>query len=321
MARSRNIKPGFFTNDVLGELPPLARLLFAGLWTHCDREGRCEDRPKKIKAALLPYDDCDVDKLLDTLGAAGFIARYGVQGIKVIQVVTWKKHQNPHVKEAPSTLPARCKPDARTVQEPGGGQPAPEQARLIPSSLIPDSLSPDSPETIAQTGAALSMVAEASEKALRARARLIASPDGSLFDTFWKAYPRKDGKKDAKKAFDKLNPSDDTLAVMLGALKRQAVGDDWKNDGGKFIPYPATWLNGERWTDEGVKLASAANTDYEQNQAMLAREAQRGRSLKADPEQIAAARAVAQAARVRTLGASTAPVSVVSLLPGLGKAA
>ena len=37
MARARNIKPGFFTNDVLADCDPLARLLFAGLWTVADR--------------------------------------------------------------------------------------------------------------------------------------------------------------------------------------------------------------------------------------------------------------------------------------------
>jgi hypothetical protein len=49
MARSRNIKPGFFTNDELAECHPLGRLLFAGLWTIADKEGRLDDRPKKLK--------------------------------------------------------------------------------------------------------------------------------------------------------------------------------------------------------------------------------------------------------------------------------
>ena len=61
MARSRNIKPGFFLNDDLAECEPLARLLFAGLWCIADREGRLEDRPKRIKIEVLPYDNCDVN--------------------------------------------------------------------------------------------------------------------------------------------------------------------------------------------------------------------------------------------------------------------
>lgn len=139
MARSRNIKPGFFTNDVLGELPPLTRLLFAGIWTICDREGRLEDRPKKIRAEVLPYDDCDPEVMLEDLEKHGFILRYDAGGIRAIQVLAWEKHQNPHVKEAASTIQAPDLNSAYIVQEQGKEQPLPERAGLIPSSLIPDS--------------------------------------------------------------------------------------------------------------------------------------------------------------------------------------
>ena len=140
MARSRNIKPGFFTNDVLGELSALTRLLFAGIWTICDREGRLEDRPKKIRAEILPYDQCDADEMLNALDKAGFIKRYEVDGIKVIQVLAWALHQNPHIKEAPSTLPVYVEHQTSTIQEQCLEQPLPERAGLIPSLLIPDSL-------------------------------------------------------------------------------------------------------------------------------------------------------------------------------------
>lgn len=147
MARSRNIKPGFFTNDVLGELPALTRLLFAGIWTLCDREGRLEDRPKKIRAEVLPYDACDPEAMLQDLEKHGFILRYNVGDIKAIQVVAWDKHQNPHVKEAPSTIPAPDKSGASTVQAPDEQSPEPERAGLIPDSslLIPDSLKEKTP--------------------------------------------------------------------------------------------------------------------------------------------------------------------------------
>jgi hypothetical protein len=144
MARSRNIKPGFFTNDVLGELPALTRLLFAGLWTICDRDGRVEDRPKKIRAEVLPYDQCDPEEMLQALHNSGFIVRYEAGGKRLIQVLAWAEHQNPHVKEAPSSLPAPDKHQTSTVQAPDKQSPSPEPAGLIPSSLIPDSLNSDS---------------------------------------------------------------------------------------------------------------------------------------------------------------------------------
>lgn len=127
MARSRNIKPGFFTNDELAECSPYARLLFAGLWTIADKEGRLDDRPKKIKALVLPFDTVDCDDLLAQLHAKNFITRYVVEGNGYIQINNWKKHQNPHCKEAASDIPelskqgssneeAPVKPDAIPVQ-------------------------------------------------------------------------------------------------------------------------------------------------------------------------------------------------------------
>lgn len=148
MARARNIKPGFFTHDGLAELDPLVRLLFIGLWTVADRAGRIEDRPKRIKAEVMPYDDCDVDEMLDALHDAGFILRYRAGDVAAIQIVKWEKHQNPHIKESESTIPAPDMHGADTVQASKAAgkaeQPSPEPAGRIPDSGFP---LPDSPTT------------------------------------------------------------------------------------------------------------------------------------------------------------------------------
>jgi hypothetical protein len=139
MSRSRNIKPGFFKNEVLVQLPFEQRLLFIGLWTVADRAGRFEDRPTKIKLELFPADDVDVDAGLEALHDNGFILRYSCNGGKYCQVLAWAKHQNPHCKEVASTIPAPCEHGASTM-------PAPEipvRAGLIPDSQIPDSQIPD----------------------------------------------------------------------------------------------------------------------------------------------------------------------------------
>ena len=106
MARARNIKPGFFMNEVLGEQDPATRLLFIGLWTLADREGRLEDRPRRIKSALFPYDSFDIDPMLDRLRVDGFIVQYEVDGDRYIQLVNFVKHQDPHYKEKASEIPA-----------------------------------------------------------------------------------------------------------------------------------------------------------------------------------------------------------------------
>jgi len=107
MARARNIKPGFFKNEVLGVADPLYSLLFEGLWVLADREGRLEDRPLRIKGEVFPYrDGLNVDAMLNWLESNGFIQRYTAQGKKCILVLEFVKHQNPHKNEAESELPA-----------------------------------------------------------------------------------------------------------------------------------------------------------------------------------------------------------------------
>jgi hypothetical protein len=125
MARSRNIKPGFFQNEDLQELDFATRLFFIGLWTEADKEGRLEDRPKKLKNALFPADDVEVEQMLEGLAAYGFISRYERAGKKIIQIVKWAKHQNPHRREAPSTLPAETD---EVVEEEQQAESGPQKA-------------------------------------------------------------------------------------------------------------------------------------------------------------------------------------------------
>ena len=77
-----------------------------------------------------------------------------------------------------------------------------------------------------------------------------SSPDGAgnLFDTFWKAYPKKVAKEVAAKAFAKLRPSQEMLDEMLAAIAIQKATPQWTSV--QFIPNPATWLNQARWQDE-----------------------------------------------------------------------
>lgn len=158
MARARNIKPGFFCNEDMVELDFGTRLLFAGLWTVADREGRLEDRPKKIKINVFPADDVDVESMLVKLAAKNFIIRYEVEGDKFIQVTNWHKHQRPHHTEKESVIPFVN--GEITVKEPL----KPRDSRLLdgeypPDSLIPDSLIPDTGFTDTQDVCAFACVA------------------------------------------------------------------------------------------------------------------------------------------------------------------
>lgn len=159
MARARNIKPGLLKNEVLGVADPLFTLLFVGLWTLADREGRVEDRPVRIKGELFPYrDGLDVDTMLDWLETEGFIQRYQAGGKALIQILQFAKHQAPHGTEKDSDFPdenglftvhVRGKNGyatgevslvdrSLTVKEPSDNSLTPDSGYLIPDSLIPE---------------------------------------------------------------------------------------------------------------------------------------------------------------------------------------
>lgn len=104
--RSRNLKPGFFKSEELAAHPPLSRILFEGLWCLADCKGRLEDRPKYIKAEVLPYDDYDVDAAMNQLGRERefgkqpFLIRYRVGERRYIWIPGFNEHQRITGKEA-----------------------------------------------------------------------------------------------------------------------------------------------------------------------------------------------------------------------------
>lgn len=79
--------------------------------------------------------------------------------------------------------------------------------------------------------------------------------DPEAFETFWKAYPRKDDRKAAIRAWDKLKPDRELCRVMYAALKRQRSSEQWAEADGRYIPMFSTWLNGRKWENQGVDLS------------------------------------------------------------------
>ena len=72
------------------------------------------------------------------------------------------------------------------------------------------------------------------------------------FIKFYNAYPKHKGKEPAWKAWQKLNGTVPSVDDLILKIQDQKKSEDWKKDGGKYIPYPATWLNDKRWEDEVV---------------------------------------------------------------------
>jgi hypothetical protein len=161
MARARNIKPGFFQNEDLGQLSPLTRLAFIGMWTIADFKGCIEFRPMRLKVQILPYDNCDIEEIAINLDKSGLIRKYSVQGKQYIKIVNFERHQNPHKNErdAGSEIPDIQDADEKNNEinelTKDGTKPdkigttradslilIPDSLILIPDSLIPEKTTP-----------------------------------------------------------------------------------------------------------------------------------------------------------------------------------
>lgn len=147
MARARNIKPSIFRNEILGTLDPLVTILFTSLWCLADRDGKMEDRPLRIKADTFPYrENVDINRYLTELAQHGFIRRYSVNGVAIIQVIKFKEHQSPHKTERDSVLPDFDSQAIENKQEYLLTDIAPLKDDGLTAALPPESISlnPDS---------------------------------------------------------------------------------------------------------------------------------------------------------------------------------
>lgn len=211
--------------------------------------------PKRIAADLFPYDQgVDVDDGLVSLEKKGFILRYCIEDQRLIQILTFEKHQSPHHTEKKSVLPAppaSGKPAVNTplvhgedtVNSPlsNGGNPPDSLIHRFSDSLI---LEPIPQTTFADAAPSIET----------------KKPTEAQIEQLYGLYPRKRDKLDAKKAIRKAvgvvmdgdsdhpaMPLDDALDYLVQRVTLYAGCVQ----GCDFIPYPASWFNaGSFWDDE-----------------------------------------------------------------------
>lgn len=93
MARIRTIKPEFWVDDVMVELPIEARLLFIGMWNFVDDEGYIEDKPKRIKMQIFPADNILIEDSLSALCDSGRLHAFDSDQGPLLRVANWERHQ------------------------------------------------------------------------------------------------------------------------------------------------------------------------------------------------------------------------------------
>lgn len=235
MARIRSVKPEFWTSEQIAECSPNARLTFIGLWNFCDDYGVHPANEIRLKMELFPSDafsKAEIRALVEELITNSLVEEYEIDGVKYWYVTGWDRHQ---------------KPDTKTGKYP---RPDGSVGKKIRRNNAEDSAN-DS-----RTDDERSHTEKEKEKEKELKPSCSTGERlNEGFEQFWTAYPKKQAKQDAAKAFRsaKLKPGE--LQTVLQDISSRKSSTEWLKDGGKFIPMPATYLRGKRWEDEQVTTA------------------------------------------------------------------
>lgn len=207
-----------------------ARLLFIGLITLGDDDGRLRGDPVLLRSEVFPRDEsvtvADVRGWLDEVITNELVVRYTIEDEDYLAHPNWTKYQ---------VLRADRKKDSSIPQPPDN---------LLATVLQPtDNQVATTPPQSADTRLLEGKVSKGKVR----KDKIIAQNE---FEQFWSEYPRKIAKQNAVKSWNKIAPTPELAAAILAAVQKQKLTPQWKKDGGQFIPHPATWLNQGRWEDE-----------------------------------------------------------------------
>jgi len=250
--RIRSIKPQFFLDSKILDLPPLARLLFIGLWCCADREGRMHYDPRELRRQVLPDETQSVfDEMFGALTASNLIRLYAVENSSYVDIPHFLAHQVPYHKEQPSVIPShdgsrpgkgRVKTRTRKGQDRSGAGVVIGAGEEGSTTLVRPRRSNGA--RVAPTGIVKPSPLTDPEQVRRQEEDFI---------TLYQFYPRHVGKESAWKAFIRLDPDVDTLREIARDIKKRTDEGEWvpgDPERVRFIPHLASYLNQRRWTDE-----------------------------------------------------------------------
>lgn len=204
-----------------------------------------------------------LERALDRLVQIGLVRAFEHQGKTYLYQSNWQDYQNvryPRLSVHP--IPGQALiADCSEAQQKLFASKCRKVSAESPQK--PSNVSAESP-TPARAGGREWLTANG--KRLMATGKRQEPDDG--FDAFWTCYPKKKSRQDALKAWRKLKPDAALQAEIATAVAAQARSPDWLKEGGRFIPYAATWLHGARWTDQTVELPQVSDKTLRNMQAI-----------------------------------------------------
>lgn len=139
----------------------------------------------------------------------------------------------------------------------GGGYAKTNSYALLPltsesplthaSPLTPESQTPDRRVPLPMTDESPEQGIEQGKKQGCAKSN---AQSQNRFDDFWTEYPKKKDKTKARSKWISKKLDSKAEMIIADVRNRKSNDHDWTKDGGQFIPYPSTYLNGERWEDD-----------------------------------------------------------------------
>lgn len=274
--RTRQIRPGIVTNEVLAALGPYATLLFERLWMLADREGRLQDRSARIKAQVFPYwPDVPVEKLLAELCAAGLIVRYkGLDSsgfsVAYIAIPNFLKHQHIHPHEVSSVIPPPPTPSKDT--EPrhvitSNGAAVTSDTNVITCRSVPSL--PSLPSQPSDQFLPLENEKGGENLPLPPPSDFQLQNRYCGFYVFRDCWPEhnRTGEDDASRLW--ISQVDAKIikpegTEVLEGLERWKKSDAWMEDAGKYIPSMAKFLRERRWKDHPKPYTGPPKSRFEQ---------------------------------------------------------
>lgn len=220
--------------DLLGG-DELAPVYLIRLWGHCQNQKKCEfdSLPPAAIKAICRFAG-DADQIDAAMIESGFMEREG----KSATISGWDEHNASLINSwVNGQKGGRPKKPKSTVKEPTETHGLPKQN---PSESDRE---------------------DREDREDKIEKRPPRPPRGmSGFAEFWAEYPKKVGKGAAEKSWKKINPDSDLTALIIGSLSGHMGSDQWRKDGGQYIPNPSTWLNQRRWEDE-IEVADRSGRD------------------------------------------------------------
>ena len=223
---NRWLRDSILASRTLAELSDFAERLFFRLLVVSDDFGRFNSDPAIVRSVCFPLltdaiKCARIEKALDELIQSG-IARFYLADSKIIgELVNFTKFQQPRAKKSKF--------------------PEPTSVFLQTLANIREQLRADAGQNDhgrAATDRYRDRISDPS-----------SDPDlvGEQFEEFYKAYPRRQARRDAENAWRKLDPNDQLRAHILTDIRQRYAGTELK-----FVPFPASYLRGARWNDEVI---------------------------------------------------------------------